>query len=334
MAKSKHIEPVFAPPSPSRQIAFHQLLVAARKTWLVDALTDALGTIDPTLLKDQIVQYVPANALKLLASAGVRDEQVFPVPIVIEAKPTLVGYYRLLLGASQKVFYSAGTGMTPLKGMEMRGTMGDRQKVLLPPFCTAMCRVLSDLVVQLSPSVTPRDVAELRLLTLGSQFQGRNNNTIGQQATANVFLVIAEIVKSHVTDRTDRQLTLKNASGRKVIVSLATDPDVRIQEEFGKSLRNKIAIEIKGGTDRSNAHNRAGEAEKSHQKARKQDFRDCWTLIALKGLDVQKLRHESPTTNSWFDVAQVLARKGADFEEFQSRLADVVGIPLNRRSAT
>jgi hypothetical protein len=129
--------------------------------------------------------------------------------------------------------------------------------------------------------------------------------------------------------REDRRLTLRNASSRKVVTALASDPDVCLQEEFDGRLRNKVAIEIKGGTDKSNAHNRAGEAEKSHQKARREGFRDFWTLIAKKGLDLSKLRNESPTTNSWFNVAQVLGRKGEDWEEFRSRLAGEVGIPLN-----
>jgi hypothetical protein len=111
------------------------------------------------------------------------------------------------------------------------------------------------------------------------------------------------------------------------MLSLSSDPDVRIEEEFDGTLRKKVAIEIKGGTDPSNAHNRAGEAEKSHQKARNQGYRDFWTMIAKKGLDVDKLRGESPTTTSWFDVAQVLGRDGDDWLEFRSRLADVVGIP-------
>ena len=78
----------------------------------------------------------------------------------------------------------------------------------------------------------------------------------------------------------------------------------------------------------SNAHNRAGEAEKSHQKAKRKDFRDFWTLIGKKGLDMAKLAHESPTTTSWFDVAQVLAREGADWDVFRSRLSGEIGIPL------
>lgn len=79
-------------------------------------------------------------------------------------------------------------------------------------------------------------------------------------------------------------------------------------------------------------HNRAGEAEKSHIKAKRQDFRDYWTLISLVGVSLQKLKSESPTTNSWFDVAQVLAREGNDWNEFSSRFADAAGIPVQTSS--
>ena len=126
-----------------------------------------------------------------------------------------------------------------------------------------------------------------------------------------------------------RKITITNASKRKVILALSTDPDIRIQEEFQGKLRNKVAIEIKGGTDISNAHNRSGEAEKSHQKAKKQGFRDFWTLISKSGLSMEKLKQESPTTNSWFDVAQVLARQGDDWKDFRSRFAGEAGIPLD-----
>jgi XcyI-like restriction endonuclease len=316
-------------PSVSRQIAFHQLLVAARKTWLMDALSDALGRTDPKTLKRQLSRHVPRDAQQILAAAGVRDEHVFPTPIILETKPTLIGYYRLLLGVSQKSFYSTGTGMSPFKSMETRGVLNDRQKEMLSTFCKAMSAGLAELVRQMSPTITSRDVAELPLLTIGAQFQRSNNNTIGQQATVDVFLSIGEIVKDYVIKHENRQLSLTNASAWKVVIALASDPDVRIQEEFGGILRNKVAMEIKGGTDKSNAHNRAGEAEKSHQKAKRAGFRDFWTIIAKKGLDLSKLRSESPTTNSWFDVAQVLGREGGDWEEFRSRLAGEVGIPFN-----
>lgn len=86
-----------------------------------------------------------------------------------------------------------------------------------------------------------------------------------------------------------------------------------------------MAIEIKGGTDRSNAHNRAGEAEKSHQKVRK-NARDFWTIIAMKGVDMKQLATESPTTRRWYDVAEVLGRSGANWDRFTNDLKGAIGI--------
>lgn len=315
-------------PSPSRQIVFHQLLVSARKKWLSDALSEALAQIDPGQVKQQLLDYVPADAQRMLAAAGIRDEQVFPIPIVLKAAPTLIGYYRLLLGVPQKSFYGGDTGMGVFKSMETMGKMNPRQENSLTRFCQAMCASIADLIRQLSPSVTPRDVQELPLLTLGSFFQGANNVLIGKQATADVFLSIKEIVARYIIESHVHKIILKNASGRRVVLALGSDPDVRIEEDFAESVHKKVAIEIKGGTDRSNAHNRAGEAEKSHQKAKMDGFREFWTVIAKKGLVVEKLRAESPTTNSWFDVAQILGRQGDDWEDFRSRMANAVGIPL------
>ena len=141
-----------------------------------------------------------------------------------------------------------------------------------------------------------------------------------------MFAIIREIVKAHISQETSQSITVTNAAGRPVVILFGADPDICLKERFGTELRNKVAIEIKGGGDISNAHNRAGEAEKSHQKARRQDFRDFWTLISKKGLDSQTLANESPTTTSWFDVVEILAREGPDWEGFRSRLQGELGI--------
>jgi hypothetical protein len=264
----------------------------------------------------------------VLSAAGVRDEYLFPVPVVLEAKPSLIGYYRLLSGVSQKRFYDFGNGMGVFKSMEIRDTLSPSQRDLLPEFCTVMCAAMAELVRQMSPSVTQTDLEELPLLTLGAQFYGSNNNTIGKKAILDAFLSIREIVQHHIVAEDDRSLTIQNAAGRTVRVLLASDPDVRIEEEFEGTLQRKVAIEIKGGADKSNAHNRAGEAEKSHQKAKAQGFRDFWTIISTKGLDLKRLQAGSPTTNSWFDAPQVIGREGEDWIDFRNRLAGQVGIPL------
>jgi hypothetical protein len=82
--------------SAARQVRFHQLLVSARKTWLRNALAEALESVDPNQLKAEVTEYVPVDVQRILAVSGIRDEHVFPVPCVIKSMPTLVGYYRLL----------------------------------------------------------------------------------------------------------------------------------------------------------------------------------------------------------------------------------------------
>ena len=317
------------PPAAARQIRFHQLLVAARKTWLHDALSEALKAADPATLKTQLMAYVPVEAQRVLAGARIRDEVVFPTPVILEEKPTLVGYYRLLLGSPQKTFYNGATGMQRFKRMETDGVINDKLRDALPEFCKAMSGPLAELVAQLSPQITDRDIAELPLLTFGSFLQGQNNVAIGAQATKDVFLAVAEIVKPFIHHHDERTIQVINASERTVRISLASDPDIRIEEEFGSKSIRKVALEIKGGTDVSNVHNRAGEAEKSHQKARGKGFRDFWTIISTKGVNLATLRSESPTTMSWFDAAQVLGRKGNDWDDFRNRIVQAVGVPLS-----
>ncbi len=315
------------PPSSVRQVRFYQLLVAARKQWFMDALSEALGAIDQDTVKDQIRKYVPEDVQKILAAAGLRDEHVFPVPAVIEAKPSLIGYYRLLLGAPQKSFYKGSTGMGRFKGMEEVGTISKKTRPWIPFFCQAMSKPLAEFVRGI-PKITERDLRELPLLTFGSQLQGSNNTQIGKAAMKDVFVAIKEIVAKYAVSATENRLTLRNSAGRTVMIILAHDPDVRVQEQVSDQVHHRVAIEVKGGTDVSNVHNRAGEAEKSHQKAKKAGFPEFWTIISKHGLDLSKLRSESPTTNRWFDVAEVLARSGRDWDDFRQRLAGACGIPV------
>ncbi|MGH9900388.1 MAG: XcyI family restriction endonuclease [Pyrinomonadaceae bacterium] len=120
------------------------MLVGARKTVLKDALSDAVSQIDPAKLKAQIIKYVPSDAQQILASAGIRDEHIFPVPIVLETAPTLVGYYRLLLGVPQKTFYGTGSGMGRFKSMEAKGSINDPQRENLDTFCEEMGGALAE----------------------------------------------------------------------------------------------------------------------------------------------------------------------------------------------
>jgi hypothetical protein len=143
--------------SPSRQVRFHQLLIAARKTVLGDALGETLASLDPNELKLQLGTLVPKDVQQALAASGVRDEYVFPTPIVLQAQPNLIGYYRLLLGISQKAFYATGTGRGHFKSMEERGVIGPSQKLNLAELCKVMAEALADLVRQMSPR-SPKEI--------------------------------------------------------------------------------------------------------------------------------------------------------------------------------
>lgn len=98
--------------------------------------------------------------------------------------------------------------------MEARGSVSQKQSEALPAFCRAMSESLAELVRQLSPTITHEDVRELPLITLGAQFQGANNNTIGKQATAGVFLVISELVATHIEKRSESKIVIVNSAGR------------------------------------------------------------------------------------------------------------------------
>ena len=217
--------------------------------------------------------------------------------------------------------------MGRFKSLEESGILTEKTRQLVPDFCQAMANPLAELVRQI-PKITDRDLRELPLLTFGSQLQGSNNTLIGKTAMKDVFVAINEIVFKYIVATTEKRLTLKNSSGRTVFIDLAHDPDVSVREQVSDRPHLRVAIEVKGGTDVSNAHNRAGEAEKSHQKARRVGFPEFWTIISKRNLELSKLQSESPTTNHWFDVAEVLARRGGDWDDFRQRLAGVCGIPV------
>lgn len=312
------------PPRATRQVSFHELLLAARKTWTIDALSEALGSVDQERVKRQLLEIVPADVQRTLAQLGIRDEHVFPTPVVLEAKPSLVGYYRLLTGIGQKSFYRGSTGMSPFRKMENEGILLPATRRLLPSFCTAIGDVLAELIRAISPALSARDIPELLLLTLGSNFYGSANNKIGQVAIKGVLAAIAAALDGYVAVSGAKALSVTGNDGRTFSVSLANDPDVAIRETTGGYARHIVAIEVKGGSDAANVYNRGGEAEKSHQGA-KCIFEQCWTIIRTSGIDFGKLKQGSPTTDAWFDTSQILAQKGDDWDDFVRRVRDVIG---------
>jgi hypothetical protein len=86
-----------------------------------------------------------------------------------------------------------------------------------------------------------------------------------------------------------------------------------------------VSIEIKGGRDVSNVHNRIGEAEKSHQKARASGFTQFWTILKAR-IDETTARRESPTTTTFFNLDEVLTEGTGGHIQFRDLLHHTIGI--------
>jgi hypothetical protein len=176
--------------------------------------------------------------------------------------------------------------------------------------------------------VTRELLDDLTLITLGPQLRGGTNVRLGIKAIAAVFEAVHDIVKPYARSSTQHGIEVVNAAGRRVSIEFASDPDIRIQEELAdKTFRNIIAIEIKGGTDFSNIHNRIGEAEKSHQKARAFGYVECWTVVNVSRLNTKMAHQESPSTNRFYQLQDIESKQGAEYDDFKNRIIALTGIP-------
>lgn len=248
--------------SPAQAVSFHRRLGEIRTLYLGEALGQTVAGLDIPTLDAELSLFVPPVALARLASYGLRGELFFPVPLVLRANPFLLGYYRLLFGISQKAFYQSNAFGT-FSAMEGRGVLRPVLEPLLPQLCTSLCQTAEQLVDGLT-ELSPHVVYELQLLALGPQFKGGENNVTGTEAMTRFSALIGSIVEPYVQSRTARLLVLHDAAGHEVQIAFASDPDVDIRRVVGDTSIPLLAIEVKGGGDSSNKHNRLGEAEKSH----------------------------------------------------------------------
>jgi hypothetical protein len=316
-------------PSPDLQIDFSFVLEKIRNEYLQEALGSTIKEIDIRLLDTELGSFVSKEDLVALASRGLRGELLFPVPSILAANPKLLGYYRLLLGFSQKTFYSSEFGTSAFKKMEENGNLTPQNRKRLRSLCRALITSSSKLLSQIGMDRITKDfLDDLTLLTLGPQLKGGANVKKGTAGIEIVFQAIYEIVKKYCLSSNPQSIKLKNAAKRLVLIEFAPDPDIIIREMMAEKLyRNIIAIEIKGGTDFSNIHNRLGEAEKSHQKARQAGFVECWTVVNVDRIDLAMARKESPSTNRFYRISQVVSKKGEEYGDFRNRVISLTGIP-------
>lgn len=316
-------------PAPDLQISFATNLLRLRDVCLLQALRKIVGQIDITALDRELSRYAPKSELARLATAGLRGETAFCVPILLKRSPALLGYYRLLLGFSQKAFFTSATGLSAFKCFE-----SDRLPDALLPRLDELCKALSNASTTLTksmtaPLLTDSSFNDLALLTLGAQLRGGANVTKGTAGIERVFKAIHHIVGHAAVGlgTTSTGIAITNSAGRLVTIEFAADPDIVIREELtDNNHRNVIAIEVKAGTDFSNIHNRVGEAEKSHQKAKKKGYVECWTIVNVENFNIETAHRESPTTNRFYRLSQIELQSGVEYEDFKARIISLVGI--------
>jgi hypothetical protein len=308
---------------PNLQISFYHTLQTYRYSYLSEALGTTIQKLNISRVDRELASYVNGKVLAKVASFGLRGEVLFPVPYVLTSQPSLVGYYRLLYGISQKEFYRTSE-LSPFKRLEERNDIPERLVPVLPAFCRSLIGT-AHLLLEGINDIDLQTIRDLQLITLGAQLRGGQNTKLGKDATAEVFGIIEKIVRASVTEKAPRQFIIRNAAGRKVIVAFSSDPDIAITETLPSGVRPLVAIEIKGGTDVSNIHNRLGEAEKSHQKAKKCEFFECWTILGAK-VDPDTAKRESPTTNRFYNLTELRNSNGVRYKNFRDHLQSVLGI--------
>ena len=308
---------------PDLQVTFYYRLQELRHLYLHEALATAIECIDFVTHNSELAEYVSEKELKRLAGYGLRGEVLFPTPCIFEAAPRLLGYYRLLFGLSQKEIYNKGK-YGRFKVMEETGHIPPNLMSELPALCRSLNRTASLLLEGLD-NLSLKTILELQLLTLGPQLRGSRNTQIGSAATLEVYSLIKDIVSPSLCNSTSRVLEIKNAAERTVLIEFFSDPDIRITEVLDSLVRPLVSIEIKGGTDASNIHNRLGEAEKSHQKAKQRGFFEFWTLLRVN-IDYDYAKNESPTTSHFFHIDRIKDPLSTEGQRFRSLIISMVGI--------
>ena len=318
----------FRVPSTERQIYIEAFLRHARANCLHEVVATTASAVTPTALRKELITYVPTEGLSFLQGTGIRDEEVYVVPCLLVRCPSIIAFYRLLLGISQKQFYATKTGLSKFKILEDGAAVPSSLRPQLGDFCRAVNQAICQLLLNFPRMSLRADVSQLPIMTLGAQADGSWRTQIGSSATQEVFDSLKFIIRDAGAkfQETKLSISVTNNSGRRVTLMLAPDPDVVIREEVADVSVYKTAIEIKGGKDLSNIHNRAGEAEKSHQKAQQDGARDCWTVISLVGTSLDKLKQESPTTREWFDLDEIRKRCGPCWTRIVSLTKAAMGI--------
>ena len=313
---------------PDLQIAFYQKLKSINNQYLYQALSDTVKHLSIPNIDKQLADYVDHELIKKVASYGLRGELFFPVPCIMESNPKLLGYYRLLLGLSQKEFYNKGP-FGAFKRLEEQGIISEKIRPQIEPLCISLIGTAEIMIGEID-DLSLTTIRDLQILTLGPQLRGGLNTEFGKNATDKIFKLLKSLVSPYLKSETVRALIIENDSNRIVTIEFSSDPDISIIEKIGSTNRPLVSIEIKGGKDKSNIHNRIGEAEKSHQKAKGKNFFEFWTMLRVD-LDYAHAKRESPTTTRFFNIDHIQDPNNEEYQLFRDLLSSLLSIQIRQK---
>ena len=122
---------------PHIQIDFFDKLQEIKEVYFYSVLQNTVKKVPVRKIDSDLAIFAPIEGLQKLANLSLRGEVLFPVPCLLRANPYLLGYYRLLLGFSQKEFYHKGP-FGSYKAMEEKGRLTKQASTKIDALCMSL----------------------------------------------------------------------------------------------------------------------------------------------------------------------------------------------------
>lgn len=274
------------------------------------------------------------DAMDKVRGAGLPLTAAFCHPEVLVLRPHLVLWYRGMSMMSRKEVPG------DLKGPEEKGrrVTRDRAVQLAQVLNRHICAVLAIGTVNLAA------LKGIVYSTVGATLQGKWGNEIGK-----IQIVFEEFVLDQLatlgqltqvrTDagwtawsreglREERVLSARLANG--CFAEFGANPDVAVYDSESAEGRTIIcAMEVKGGTDESNAYYRLADAAETLQRSRHVND-GCFTIMVSESIitpvvDLLQKEPYSSLVNSYYGVSQLLSDEEAQ-ERFAADLRQVLSL--------
>ena len=232
---------------------------------------------------------------------GFVPSEVFAHPQVIQKKPELFEYYRLLACLSNK-----GFGQIK-KHLGLSRKLSGSQENYQIELCKLLNKFLSNALAH-TASANREALIRTIFAEAGSEWQGTWVNNIGQLAEQELEKIIVEFADS--LDLVDKNRTEAAADDGNflilksgAILCFGSEPDVECRSKARELL---CVIEVKGSADRAGAQTRLGETKKSFAKA-KQENAHCVTIFLPSVLtsSVQKQLLTERDIDKVFNLLQI-----------------------------